>query len=254
MAMNAADSPSIMAMRHIGQKFEEFDSDSAAMVVLEGDKPLGQDAHDFYDVLVKKFNEDTKHVEHVQDFWGDPLTAGGSQSKDGKAALVQVYLRGNQGEALSNESVDSIRNIVADTPAPHGVKAYVTGAAPTITDNFEVGNEGTHKVTAITFLVIAVMLLIVYRSLVTMLIMLVTVADRADGRPRRRRGAGSRRRHRPVDVCDESLDVAGDRGGHRLRDLPRRPLSGSPEQGLRTRSSRTTTCSAAPCTSSSARV
>jgi putative drug exporter of the RND superfamily len=176
VAMNASDSPSIMAMRHIGQKFEEFDSDSAAMIVLEGDNPLGQDAHDFYDVLVEKLNEDTRHVEHVQDFWGDPLTAGGSQSKDGKAALVQVYLRGNQGEALSNESVDSIRTIVKETPAPPGVKAYVTGAAPLITDNFEVGNEGTHMVTAITFAVIAVMLLIVYRSIVTMLIMLVAVA------------------------------------------------------------------------------
>ncbi|KRD20655.1 hypothetical protein ASE48_02355 [Mycobacterium sp. Root265] len=176
VAMNASDSPSIMAMRHIGQKFEEFESDSAAMIVLEGDNPLGQDAHDFYDVLVKKLNEDTRHVEHVQDFWGDPLTAGGSQSKDGKAALVQVYLRGNQGEALSNESVDSIRNIVQETPAPPGVKAYVTGAAPLITDNFEVGNEGTHMVTAITFAVIALMLLVVYRSIVTMLIMLVVVA------------------------------------------------------------------------------
>jgi RND superfamily putative drug exporter len=163
-------------MRHIGQKFDEFDSDSAAMIVLEGDNPLGQDAHDFYDILVKKLNEDTRHVEHVQDFWGDPLTAGGSQSKDGKAALVQVYLHGNQGEALSNESVDSIRNIVKQTPAPPGVKAYVTGAAPLITDNFQVGNEGTHMVTAITFAVIALMLLLVYRSIVTMLIMLAVVA------------------------------------------------------------------------------
>lgn len=72
VAMNAPDSPSIMAMRHIGQKFEEFDSDSAAMIVLEGDQKLGQDAHDYYDVLVKKLNADTQHVEHVQDFWGDP--------------------------------------------------------------------------------------------------------------------------------------------------------------------------------------
>jgi RND superfamily putative drug exporter len=175
VGLNGSDSPSIMAMRHIGKTFGEFDSDSAAMIVLEGDQPLGADAHHFYDNLVQKLIQDTKHVEHVQDFWGDPLTAGGSQSKDGKAALVQVYLRGNQGEALSNESVDSIRDIVAKTPAPPGVKAYVTGAAPLITDNFEVGSEGTGKVTAITFLVIAVMLLVVYRSLSTMLIMLVTV-------------------------------------------------------------------------------
>ena len=176
VGLNAPDAPSTMAMRHIGQVFDEFDSDSAAMIVLEGDQPLGDEAHRFYDVLVKRLAEDTKHVEHIQDFWGDPLTAGGSQSKDGKAALVQVYLAGNQGEALSNQSVDAIRNIVASVPPPPGVKAYVTGAAPLITDNFEVGSEGTHKVTGITFLVIAVMLLVVYRSVVTMLIMLVTVA------------------------------------------------------------------------------
>ena len=62
-----------------------------------------------------------------------------------------------------------------NTPPPPGVKAYVTGAAPLITDQFEVGSKGTAKVTVITFLVIAVMLLIVYRSLVTVLLVLVTV-------------------------------------------------------------------------------
>ena len=117
VGLNAPDSPSIMAMRHIGQVFNEFDSDSAAMIVLEGDEPLGPTPTTSTTTLVKRLGQDTKHVEHIQDFWGDPLTAGGSQSKDGKAALVQVYLRGNQGEALSNESVDIIRDIVADTPA-----------------------------------------------------------------------------------------------------------------------------------------
>jgi putative drug exporter of the RND superfamily len=175
VSMNAPDSPSIAAMRHIGKVFGEFDSDSAAMIVLEGDQPLGDAAHHFYDTLVKRLVQDTKHVQHIQDFWGDPLTAGGSQSKDGKAALVQVYLAGNQGEALSNQSVDAIRDIVTNTPAPPGVKAYVTGAAPLITDNFEVGSKGTQKVTIITFVVIAVMLLIVYRSIVTMVLVLLTV-------------------------------------------------------------------------------
>ncbi|MET0700794.1 MAG: MMPL family transporter, partial [Mycobacterium sp.] len=175
VGLNAPDAPSIMAMRHIGQVFHEFDSDSAAMIVLEGDKPLGPDAHAFYDEMVKRLGQDTKHVQHIQDFWGDPLTAGGSQSKDGKAALVQVYLAGNQGEALADESVRSIRDIVASVPPPPGVKAYVTGAAPLIADNFEVGNKGTAQVTMITFLVIAVMLLVVYRSIVTMIIVLLTV-------------------------------------------------------------------------------
>ncbi|GAS96864.1 transport protein [Mycolicibacterium canariasense] len=176
VGLNAADAPGIMAMRHIGQVFHEFDSDSAAMLVLEGDQPLSDEAHKYYDGLVKKLQADTEHVEHVQDFWGDPLTAGGSQSKDGKAALTQLYLRGNQGEELSNESVDAVRKIVADDPPPPGLKAYITGASPLVTDNFEVGSAGTNEVTGITFLVIGIMLLFVYRSVVTMLIVLVTVA------------------------------------------------------------------------------
>jgi putative drug exporter of the RND superfamily len=176
VGQNAPDAPGILAMRHIGKVFNEFDSDSAAMLVIEGDQPLGPDAHNYYDGLVKRLQADKEHVEHVQDFWGDPLTAGGSQSKDGKAALTQLYLRGNQGEAMSNISVDAVRKIVADDPPPPGIRAYITGASPLVTDNFEVGSAGTNEVTGVTFLVIGIMLLFVYRSLVSMVIVLLTVA------------------------------------------------------------------------------
>ncbi len=175
VALSSPDSPSLQAFKRIGEKFQEFDTDSAAMIVLEGQGPLGADAHQYYDEIIKRVSADTKHVQHIQDFWGDPLTAAGSQSPDGKAAYVQVFLSGNQGEALSLESVDAVRKIVDATPAPPGVKAYVTGAAAQIADQFEVGNESTELVTALTVVVIAVMLLIVYRSFTTMLLGLVTV-------------------------------------------------------------------------------
>ncbi len=175
VALSSPDSPSLQAFQRIGKVFGEFNSDSAAMVVLEGDQPLGAKAHEYYDELVKRFNADTTHVQHVQDFWGDPLTAAGSQSPDGKAAYVQVFLSGNQGEALSLESVDALRKIVATTPAPPGVHGYVAGSAPQIADQFEVGNQSTTTVTLLTVGVIAVMLLIVYRSFVTMILGLLTV-------------------------------------------------------------------------------
>jgi RND superfamily putative drug exporter len=174
VSLSPQDAPSLQASKRIGKVFQQFDSDSAAMIVLEGDQPLGADAHRFYDTLVHKLSQDTKHVEHIQDFWGDPLTSAGAQSADGKAALAQVYLAGNQGETLSNQSVDSVRDIVDHTPPPPGVKAYVTGAAPLITDQFEVGSKGTLKVTLITIAVIAIMLFFVYRS-VTVVVVLLTV-------------------------------------------------------------------------------
>ncbi|QUR68376.1 RND family transporter [Mycobacterium spongiae] len=175
VALMAPDAPSLMAMNRIGTLFQEFDSDSSAMVVLEGDEPLGADAHRFYDALIKRLSQDTTHVQHIQDFWGDTLTAAGSQSPDGKAAYVQLYLSGDQGEAESIASVDAVRRIVSDATPPPGIKTYLTGPAPLITDQFEVGSEGTAKVTAITFVVIAVMLLSVYRSIVTMILVLFTV-------------------------------------------------------------------------------
>jgi RND superfamily putative drug exporter len=175
VALNSPDAPSLKAIKRIGQVFHEFDTDSSAMVVLEGDKPLGDDAHRFYDAMVRKLEQDRKHVEHVQDFWGDTLTAAGSQSSDGKAAYVQVFLSGNQGSAEANEAVGAVRNIVEQIKPPPGVKAYVTGAAPLISDQFDVGSNGTAKVTAITVGMIALMLFFVYRSVLTTLLVLGTV-------------------------------------------------------------------------------
>jgi len=175
VSMSPKGAASMQAMQRVGKVFNEFDTDSAIMIVLEGDKPLGDDAHHFYDQLVKKLEADTKHVEHVQDFWGDPLTAAGAQSNDGKASYVQVYLVGNQGESKANESVVAVRHIVDSTPPPPGVTAYVTGAAALTADQSAAGEKGVLLVTMITFLVIIVMLLWVYRSIVTVFITLIMV-------------------------------------------------------------------------------
>jgi len=175
VSMNAKDAPSMMSMKEIGATFGEFSSDSNAMIILEGDEPLGADAHRYYDELVKKLQADTAHVEHIQDFWGDPLTASGAQSNDGLSAYVQVYLHGNMGETLANDSVKSVQQIVADTPAPPGVKTYVTGGSALVSDQTEAGNTSILIVTIITLVVIALMLVLVYRSFVTMLLVLFMV-------------------------------------------------------------------------------
>ena len=176
VAANAPDAPSLIASKRVGQVFGEYDSDSLVTLVLEGDQPLGDEAHRYGDTLVAAMRADTTHVQHVQYFWGDPLTAAGAQSNDGKAALIQVYLAGDMGGSQANESVEAVRDIVAGVPAPPGIKAYVSGPAALFADEFSVGEGGHIKVTALTFGVIFVMLLIVYRSLTTALLTLVAVA------------------------------------------------------------------------------
>jgi RND superfamily putative drug exporter len=173
VSLAPTDAPSMQAMQRVGRDFQEFDSNSSAMVVLESDQPLGDAAHKYYDGLIDKLEADKKHVQHVQDFWGDPLTAAGSQSADNKAAYVQLYLAGNQGESLANESVQAVRDIVASSTPPPGLKAYVTGPAPLTNDQHHAGDKSIKLITMITICVIFLMLLFVYRSIVTVLIVLV---------------------------------------------------------------------------------
>ncbi len=175
VSMAPDTAPSVIAMQRVGTTFKEFDSNSSAMIVLEGDKPLGAEAHAFYDQMVQKLQADTKHVEHVQDFWSDPLTAAGSQSNDGKSAYVQVYLRGNQGESLANDSVEAVQEIVAGLHPPDGMKAYVTGPAALTADQHIAGDRSMQLIEGVTFTVIIIMLLLVYRSFVTLVLVLVMV-------------------------------------------------------------------------------
>ena len=145
VGLSAKDGPAMVSMKQIGANFQEFDSDSNAMIVLESDQPLGAEAHHYYDGLVAKLTANTAHVEHVADFWSDPLTAVGSQSADGKAAYVQVYLRGNQGETKANDSVASVRQIVADSKPPAGLHVYVTGGAPLVSDQHHAGDKSVAR-------------------------------------------------------------------------------------------------------------
>lgn len=162
VTMSPQDAPAMIAAKRIGATFHESDSDSTAMIVLESDKSLGDEAHRYYDGLVKKLQADPKHVQHVQNVWGDPLTAAGVQSRDGKAAYVQLNLAGNQGSTLGNESVKAVRAIVDKSAPPEGLKAYVTGPAPLTTDMNEAADKSMLTMMGVTGVVIMIMLFIAY--------------------------------------------------------------------------------------------
>jgi len=169
------DAPAARSMTRMGKAFEESDSDSSAMIVLEGQQPLGEDSRQYYAELVKALDADKTHVQHVQDLWGDRLTSSSVQSADGKATYVQLNLAGNQGTPLGDESVAAVRDIVHRHAAPAGVKVYVTGAAPLASDMQHSGNDSILKITIVTVVIIFAVLLFVYRSITTVVLLLVMV-------------------------------------------------------------------------------
>jgi putative drug exporter of the RND superfamily len=170
--MAPVDAPSMKAMMRLGHNFHEFDSNATVMIVLEGQQKLGDDAHKYYDNLIRQLRQDTKHIEHIQDFWGDRLTAAGAQSADGKGAYVMLNLAGNQGTTQANNSVDAVRKVIEQNQPPPGVKAYVTGPAALSDDMHIIGNASLAKITLFTLGAIALMLFLVYRSIITTVIQL----------------------------------------------------------------------------------
>ena len=175
VSLSPSDAPSFKAMERMGEDFNESNSGSAATILLEGQQPLGEGAHKYYDRLIRQLEDDPKHVQHVDNFWDDPLTAEAAQSADGKASFAQVTLAGNLGAALGVESVAAVRDIVARTPPPPGVQVYVTGSAATVADMGHSGNRTVITITAVSLAVIFTMLLLVYRSVITVILLLLTV-------------------------------------------------------------------------------
>ncbi|QCH26243.1 RND family transporter [Mycobacteroides salmoniphilum] len=175
VAMNPDAAPSFQATQRMGQLFDESNSSVVAMIVVEGQQPLGDDTHRYYDELIRQLKSDTAHVQHVQDFWGDQMTQAAAQSLDGKATYVQVALTDPREGASANQSVEAVRGIVDRTPAPPGVKAYVTGPAAFAADLGPAGNRTVLLVTGLSLAVIFTMLLLVYRSIISVILMLIVV-------------------------------------------------------------------------------
>lgn len=162
--------PSQVAMLAIGKEFHESTSTSLTMLVLEADRGLTEQDRDYYAGLVRTLNADTTHVQYVMDTWGKPITAAGAQSLDGKSAYVLLRLAGDIGQMEANNSVDAVRKIVKDSNPPAGLKVYVSGAAPLAADTVEIANSSLNNITIATMFLIIFMLLLVYRSVVTMLV------------------------------------------------------------------------------------
>src|ERR1700758_207600 len=167
--------PSQRALLAIGAKFQESNSTSLAMVVLEANRPLGDVDHQYYDNLMRRLLQDTKHVQSSIDLWGKPITAAGAQSVDGKCAYVLLRLAGDIGQMQANESVNAVRDIVAKSTPPPGLKVYVSGAAPLASDTLAIANSSLNNITIVTIILISVMLLLVYRSVTTLLVPLLGV-------------------------------------------------------------------------------
>ena len=139
---------------------------------------------------------------------------------------MQLNLRGDLGGTEANDSVAAVQRIVDSVPPPPGIKAYVTGPGPLATDRRVYGDEGAKKITLVTLAVIAVMLLLVYRSFFTTVILFFTIGIELLAARGVIAVLGQQQHPWPVHFCGQSTHRAGDCGLDGLRDFLGGPISG----------------------------
>ncbi|MBE1552853.1 RND superfamily putative drug exporter [Mycobacterium sp. OAS707] len=169
------DAPTMVTTREMAAAFHETGSDNVLLVVLTNEDGLGPADEQAYGRLVDKLREDTADVKSVQDFLSAPPLREILQSKDNKAWNVPVNLVGDLGSPQSRTAYEHVSDVVAETVAGTTLTANVTGPAATVADIAEVGERDLHWIEIGTGALVLLILLIVYRNVVTMLLPLVTI-------------------------------------------------------------------------------
>lgn len=172
------DAASVQAISKMGDYFGGAGTNNFVYLLLEGESPLGAEAHQYYSSILDRINQDKKHVNSSMDLWSDPQFAPANESADGKAAYVLINLKGNMGTALAMESTAQIRELIAQYPPPKGITAHLTGPSAVVNDELVSINDSILILLVACAGLVGVILLVVYRSPITIALPLL-VAERA---------------------------------------------------------------------------
>jgi len=110
----------------------------------------------------------------VSPYLGDQLTTAGLTSDDRQVALVLVRFSTIGTEPLTQEAIAAIENRLAEAPA--GIQTHLTGDGPILAAYTDATKESVDSTTWITIVLVIVILLLIYRSPVSPLIPLATIA------------------------------------------------------------------------------
>ncbi|WP_085669636.1 RND family transporter [Mycobacterium szulgai] len=170
-----ADAASSVAVQRSAAAFSEPATDNIEYVVLERHGPLTEADRAFYRQVITALRGDSRHVNDVIDWWGTPATADAALSKDRNVALAVVRPSGMVGTSAARASITAMRGIVSRLHPPEGLQVYITGPGATIMDEFGAIDAQTLLITLATTVALLLLLVIVYRSLITAMVPLVSV-------------------------------------------------------------------------------
>ena len=175
LAILPSDAPSNIAARQMTDAFHESGSEDLLLVVLTDDKGLGPPDEAAYSKLVDALRRDTRDVLMVQDFVSTPPLRSALTSKDGKAWVVPIGVAGELGTPRAHTAFAHIGDIVKHDVVGTSLTANLTGPAATVADLTAAGEHDRLPIELAIAVLVLIVLLVVYRSAVTMLLPLMSI-------------------------------------------------------------------------------
>ncbi|WP_406814828.1 RND family transporter [Mycobacterium sp. M23085] len=179
LAILPNNAPSSIASRNMTEAFHESGSDDLLLVALTDEKGLGPADEATYRKLVGALRQDTRDVVMLQDFVSAPPLRSAVTSKDHKAWVLPVGVAGELGTPQSYAAFNRISDIVKRTlqnnPTGTALTVNLTGPAATVADLTVAGNRDRLPIELAIAGLVLIVLLLVYRSAVTMLLPLITI-------------------------------------------------------------------------------
>ncbi|MGJ0119938.1 RND family transporter [Williamsia sp. MIQD14] len=167
--------PSFQALDRMGDAFGEKGAKTTVFVTMESSAGLTEPTRRRYDNLVARLQKDRDNVQSVRDLLADPITARQALSEDKKAWYLPVGVSGTLGGPEAADAVEALRRTAAQVFAGTDTTVHVTGPTATFTDQIAAAEKDLVLITLATVLLIAMILLVVYRSIFTALLPLLVI-------------------------------------------------------------------------------
>lgn len=170
-----AESPVLVTGNEMQAAFHEPNASNALVVILVDDAGISPADEQTYRALVERLNQEPESVSSTQDFLSIPELREVMTSKDQKAYNLPVTLTGVMGTPAGQESYRNAVEVVEDVTEGTTLKPYFVGGPATLEDVNSIGVRDQHVIEIATVGTILTILVLVYRSVIGMLIPMVTI-------------------------------------------------------------------------------
>ncbi len=148
---------------------------SQGFIILTDENGLTPADEDVYRKVVQSLQQDTQDKLGVQDFLSNPQMRDLLASKDGKAITLPIAFPDAAVAPATVAAMHRVKDIIKRDTAGTTLTAYVSGPAATVVDATAMAEEDAHFIEIATVISVLIILIIIYRNLVTMFVPLINI-------------------------------------------------------------------------------